>query len=311
MFDIRAAVETKDPEPILWRLAHESVELAKKWAMVPLRPILEPELNANNASWDDAYPLLDAICIDSIKTAVETKDPDPMLWTLGYEMESLLRSWGLPLLRPVLEPELAKEDLVWDDVLPLLMSLCVEDLQTAVNTTDPLPIIWKLAKATEVLARAWGIAELRIVLEPELVKEDILWEDMLLVLNAVTVDEIQAAVETGDPDPILWRLGHGTGELAKHWGIAKLRPTLEPELVKENLTWADVVPVLDAVSVNDIQLAVQTKDPKPILMGLARPIEALGKKWALAKLRPILEPKLIKQNLELTRDSKKAALRKT
>ena len=72
-------------------------------------------------------------------------------------------------------------------------------------------------------------------------------------MDAVTVDDIALAIKTNNTAPLLWSLAHATGLPAKKWAVAKLRPVLEPALQKDNLTWADVVPVLDAVSTEDIQ----------------------------------------------------------
>jgi len=40
------------------------------------------------------------------------------------------------------------------------------------------------------------------------------------------------AVETGDPDPILWKLGDGAGKFLWKWAKLRLRSVLEPEIIK-------------------------------------------------------------------------------
>jgi len=56
------------------------------------------------------------------------------------------------------------------------------------------------------------------------------------------------AVETGDPDPILWKLADAAGNLLWTWAKLRLRTVLEPELIKVDFLWDDLLPLLDSVT---------------------------------------------------------------
>lgn len=85
--------------------------------------------------------------------------------------------------------------------------------------------------------------------------------------------------------------------MAKKVALAKLRPVIEPELVKLSLSWPDVLAAVDQISTLE-QVTAALTDPAVLLKDLMAMAGPLGKKVALAQLRPVLEPRL--EQIELT-----------
>jgi len=79
--------------------------------------------------------------------------------------------------------------------------------------------------------------------------------------------------------------------------IAKLQPVLEPMLEKEGLTWTDMQPILDEIdTLEEIENAIL--DPGDFMTDkLANSSSPIARKWAIAKLKPKLEPMLEKEGL--------------
>jgi len=164
---IKLAVETGDPGAVLWKLAHATGGPAKKWTIAMLRPILEPELKKDGLQWgkwcdfrprrgsgisasnprprvhaDDAVPIFDAISVADLKLAVETENPDQILWKLAEATGAFAKKWAIQKLRPLIEPELAKESLVWDDLVPFIDAICMKDIQSALKSTPCIHAEW-------------------------------------------------------------------------------------------------------------------------------------------------------------------------
>lgn len=83
------------------------------------------------------------------------------------------------------------------------------------------------------------------------------------------------------------------------FGIGKLRPKLEPKLQEHGLEWEDVKPALEMVDSYD-ELVAAKEDPYTFLTNLAKVSQPIAVKFALAKLRPKLEPKLKAMGLDWT-----------
>ena len=92
-------------------------------------------------------------------------------------------------------------------------------------------------------------------------------------------------------------LGEALGHAKRHskrwagWSRLELRvPGLCRRLKQHGLTWADALPVFETVdSLEEIEDAIA--DPAGFLAKVAKAGGAVGKKLALAKARPALEPK--------------------
>ena len=86
------------------------------------------------------------------------------------------------------------------------------------------------------------------------------------------------------------------GTMALQLAIDELRPKVEPLLAKILLTWEDVLPALELIdTLEEIQEAIA--DPEAFLTNLASAAGPVAIRFAITKLRPVIEPLLARKNL--------------
>jgi len=78
----------------------------------------------------------------------------------------------------------------------------------------------------------------------------------------------------------MWKLADASGPVVKRILVARLRRDLEPRLKKDGITWEDVVPSLEAITVEVLKECAESGSIEPIMEELA---EASG---PLAKASP-------------------------
>ena len=106
-----------------------------------------------------------------------------------------------------------------------------------------------------------------------------------------TVEDAKAAL--ADPEAFVQTMLAAAGPAAKKLLIAKLRPKLEPHVLRDGLAWEDVAPALELVdSVSELEAAMD--DPEAFLARLLTVAGPAAKRMAIARLRPSLEPLLQK-----------------
>eukprot|EP01047_Picozoa_sp_COSAG01_P030398 COSAG01_NODE_2119_length_8380_cov_44.533510_1_plen_1073_part_10 len=201
-------------------------------------------------------------------------------------------------LRPRLEPELLSRNLTWDDVKPAIDLIdTVAELRQAVRF--PEQFLRNLERSVSAAAKHYVILQLRAKLEPELSRTcGMTWQDVLPALQLVdTVSELRAAID--DPNKLLERLGGNTtaGSAAKLFLVAKLKTKLEPMLTTHGVAWDDMTPVLERVDTAS-ELRAALDDPAQFLQGLCNAVGRPAKTFAIAKLRPDLEPLLKAKGIE-------------
>ena len=109
------------------------------------------------------------------------------------------------------------------------------------------------------------------MVEPKLEPMKLMWKDVLPVLALVdTIEELKEAVT--DPEGFLERLSTAAGPAPKRLLLARLRPSMEPMLIKMGLVWTDVVPAFKLIdSIDDLKEAIE--DPEGFLAKMPGPIE--------------------------------------
>merc|ERR1719271_1115991 len=127
------------------------------------------------------------------------------------------------------------------------------------------------------------------MLEPKIEKQGLVWADLVMAMDAVSMDDLKAAAT--DPEKILMTLMSFT-PIAKKVALQKMRKVLESKIERQGLVWADLVMAMDAVSMDDLKAAAA--DPEKILARLMS-FTPIAKKVALNKLRGMLEPKIERQ----------------
>eukprot|EP01045_Picozoa_sp_COSAG04_P011113 COSAG04_NODE_707_length_10916_cov_5.167052_2_plen_767_part_00 len=288
--ELQAALD--DPDAFFASLLSAAGPAGKKVALAKLRPLLEPVLAKRDLAWDDALTAIEAMVdMDSLQQAME--DPEAFMRELLATVGPLAKKLAAAKLRPALEPKLIKRGLEWADAMPAMELIdSIEELEAAVDNPDAF--VASLLSAVGPVGKKVALAKLRPLLEPKLAKRDMEWEDAVPAVEAMAdVDRLQQAME--DPEAFTRELLATVGPVGKKIAAAKLRPSLEPKLIKRNLQWADVLPALELIdTIAELEAAVD--DPDAFVASLLSAVGPVGKRVALAKLRPLLEPKLIKQH---------------
>jgi fructose-specific component phosphotransferase system IIB-like protein len=283
----------EDPETFLEKLLILAGPVALQFAIAKLRPKLEPSLARHHLVWEDILPALELIrSLEDLEDALEI--PEAFLDKLIASAGPAALRFTVAKLRPKLEPLLTQHSLTWEDVLPALeLVKSVQDLEAALQ--DPEAFLDKLTRSAGPVARRFLVAKLRPKLESLLAQHSLTWEDAVPALELVkSVEELQAALE--DPGVFLAKLTTSVGPVALRLAVAKLQPKLEPLLTQHSLTWADMLPALELVkSLEELQAAVA--NPEAFLAQLVQSAGPAAVRFAIAQLRPKLEPLLMQYSL--------------
>ena len=88
-----------------------------------------------------------------------------------------------------------------------------------------------------------ALGRLRPIIEPRLPKHNLTWEQVEKVAATVSVGRGQQIIE--DPEAFLQSLAEAAGPYAMRLALVKLRPKLEPAMMRHGLTWQDAVPAFE------------------------------------------------------------------
>merc|ERR1719191_2414891 len=216
------------------------------------------------------------------------------------EDEVNFKQLALDKMRPVLEPRLQRHKLAWSDVENVVAMVNLSQIKQILD--DPEAFLQTLVAAAGPYAKRLALAKLRPVLAPHVEKRGMAWEDVVPAITLISsIDELQAALE--DPEAFVRDLLlAAAGPVAKKVAAAKLRPKLEPKLAKHELEWADVMPALELMdTVEELEAAID--DPEAFCRQLLSAVGPVGKRIALAKLRPKLEATLATRHALLREDA--------
>ena len=295
----------QDPMEFLKRLTAGAKPVAIRLMVSRIRPKLEPKLKEKEIDWDkQVVPLLQQFpTMEALKDAVEAAIMDPA--GFAKDLADQIKESGAPKMVVIsqLKPRLVNSylkpvGLEWEDVLPAVQEVdTVDELKEAIADVDAF--LEKLMSKLAPVAMKLAIARLKPKLEPQLVKHELQWADVLPTLELVdTIEEIKAAV--ANPDEFFEGLADAAGPAGKKLAIAKLRPKLKPYLVQYDLDWADLRPALEAVvdEVTPSTLKDAINNAEAFLEELASKFAEVAIKIAIAKMRPKLLPYLKKQHLD-------------
>lgn len=258
-----------DPAEFIEGLPARAPEVAKAWAVTRVRPLLEPFLGEHGVLWEDMPKVLKLTSNTDLATALA--EPKQFMQELSEKRVGEATKWFLiARIRAGLEPMLP-QGLPWQDVAPVLDEVeTTKELKDFIGEFDLL--MWKLINGGDwPAALAYARVALRPTVEP-LVPGDPkpMWADFFLILQELDDAELREAIQDVMAlrryllrlrmDPHL--------RTAKLWAIAQLRPTVEPQLDAQGMTWEDALAVLEGMdTMRDLQPGVE--DPAPILTKLA------------------------------------------
>lgn len=234
------------------------------------------------------------------------------LGKMQTEHETIVRAarqMATSRLKRVLLPRLKSVGLTWDDVKPALELIdTAEEMREAIS--NPEEFLQKLTSAASKPAKRIALQQLRKLLVPLLEKRGLTWQDVLPVLEKMdTIEELRDAIER--PMAFLERLARAAAPAAKQLGrrvlidkarvealrTLKASMTAKKMLSKAGLTFEDLQPALELVdTIEELKEAVA--DPDKFLRKLMEATGPAAIRLAVAKLKPVLGPKLAEHGLE-------------
>ena len=150
-------------------------------------------------------PALESCTLAELEKALE--DPEELLAALTKAAGPAAKRYLIAQLRPRIQPLLAKQfpdvdaQTLWNDVRPAFDLIdTVEELQAALY--DPETFLGELAVALGPAAKRMLVARLRSKIEPHILKQGIVWEELVAVLELVdSIEELREALEQPEVQP--------------------------------------------------------------------------------------------------------------
>lgn len=269
--DIKDAIKKlpAPPQNLAKKILNAAGEFAMTMALVKARPFLEPSLAANGLTWDDVAELADFVTLNDLTRGItnpegllerfmEISGPlakkivlynlknitEPLLKTIGLSLEDKMPK--LPSLPPPLDDtEAAVEDAGKTIGEMIIETITLDDLWKALNTQKAGPIIDKLLDASADLAKQVALNMARKVLEPKLEEQGLVWEDAKSVIYLIEI----ADLKSGNPTKISDKILNVSTTLAKKVFLFKIKPTIEPKLLANGLTYEDAVSVVYLITI--------------------------------------------------------------
>lgn len=189
-----------DPEHFFARVIEAGGALGKKLALGKARPVLEPQLNRECLSWEDALPAFDML--DSMEEVHKLlADPEDFFYRILSDGGPVARKIAVGKARWVLEPKLKRIGIAWTDSLPLFETLSsMGEVHEAI--AHPEEFFTRLMKTGGSAAKKLALGKARPEIELITARHSLSWEDVAPLYEAVdTVDELEKAI--GDPENFL------------------------------------------------------------------------------------------------------------
>ena len=238
--------------------------------------------------------MADSITVTDLKQSVEARDPSGLLKKMLDASLPLAKKAALFRVRSPLEPKLEENGLTWDDLLTIIDTIELDDLELAVKQRDGTVVLNKVLLASLPLAKKAALFKLKSVLEPKLNAQGLQWESTQeIVIESVSLDDLKA----GDINAIASKILDAAGELGKTMALYRARSVLEPKLGGYGLVWDDVVELADFVTVDDLGSA--TQNPDDLIAKFIEISGPLAKKVMLHNLGSWLQPLLQNVGLKL------------
>lgn len=292
LFTVLVAKKCRELEDARAARIAKQLTAAKTAAIQQLQPELEPVLMREGLEWTDVEPALEAYeILEKLQDALA--DPSPFLEEIAGSSQALAKKLAILRLRKQLEPLLGRAGCDWSDVESLIKACEADELTAALS--DPAEFFDKLAETSDVLNRKLARGRLKLALEPVVLAQGLDWNCVQPAIDTIRdVNLLNSAIS--DPGAFLEIMAEANEPLNQKLAIARLKPELEPLVVKDALAWSDVEPALCSIDNIEILTAART-DPTEFFSALKERHEPLAKQIAVLKLRPELEPVASKEGL--------------
>mmetsp|Transcript_78437 Transcript_78437/g.253654 ORF Transcript_78437/g.253654 Transcript_78437/m.253654 type:complete len:391 (-) Transcript_78437:1081-2253(-) len=232
--------------------------------------------------------------IDSIEELQKAaEDPKKFLEGLAQTMLPMAKAIAVQKATQMLSSKLPAGVSSGDIALELKSAL--DGIQTPEELAMLVVDSAKLLLALEgSISRAKAENALKGKIEAKVKKQALTWDDTKAILKSASVTELEAA--TGDPEAFFDGLVGRTSTNRKKWAICSLKVKLVPQLKAQNVQMGDMVPILEAWE-DVVELEAAIVDPDAFMAKLDPAPPALAIKWAAAKYRPDIEPKVRESGL--------------
>merc|ERR1719162_2575461 len=194
-----------NPMALLDMLLEGGGETGKKLCLALLKPVLTPiiEKTCQGVSWNQVHHQLQKLTIEELRAGLS--EPIAFVETV---LKGLLRTFGkqalIANLKPLLQETLHKNNLVWKDVQPILVTIDIVGALEAA-AADPAAFLSRLSDLGGPVAFRLRIAMLKKPMVPVLARRGLAWQDVLPALQLVdSVGELKAAAA----DPAAFLLQH-------------------------------------------------------------------------------------------------------
>merc|ERR1719506_3206653 len=184
--------------------------------------------------------------LDDLKAA--GVDADKIL-TMLMSFTPIAKKVALRKTRKDLEPKIEKQGLDWEDIVTAVESVTLDDLKAAGVDADK--ILSMLTSFTPI-AKKVTLHKLRRVHEPKIEKQGLVWADLVMAMDAVSMDDLKEAAT--DPEKILTTLT-SFAPIAKKVALRQMRKDLEPKIEKQGLVWEDIGTAVESVTLDDLKAA--------------------------------------------------------
>eukprot|EP00928_Gymnodinium_smaydae_P041046 TRINITY_DN27796_c0_g1_i1.p1 TRINITY_DN27796_c0_g1~~TRINITY_DN27796_c0_g1_i1.p1 ORF type:complete len:763 (+),score=208.02 TRINITY_DN27796_c0_g1_i1:103-2289(+) len=283
-----------EPGAFLAELASSSNLVGKKLLIAQSRKLVEPHLLKRKLEWQDVLPVLESINSGTLLKQL-LDSPDVLLDEMVKLGGTVARKVLLAQMRPIVEPILQTQALLWQDVKPALeLVQSIEDLRASLD--DMPTFLEEMAKSAGPSGKRFLIAQVRSVVEPVLRRQGLTWQDILPGLELVdNVDELKLAL--ADPERFFEEMIASLSPAARTLFLARLRPLLLPVLHRQGIDLQDVLPALQLLDLAGERRKLALADPEAFLKELRSSGGLIGKKLLIAELHTLFRPILREQRL--------------
>tara|TARA_B100000900_G_scaffold330989_1_gene291591 strand:- start:29 stop:2101 length:2073 start_codon:yes stop_codon:yes gene_type:complete len=203
-------------------------------------PVLEKEYNL---SWNEVKPSVEMIAnTQNIYKILD--DPNAFIMDLIDTAKPIGKKVIISKLRPKIEDMLKEYNLEWEGELQPAIELLTDIPNLQKSLDNPDVFITELVNKAGPVGKKMIISNLRTQIEPMLDTYNLSWDEILPAIELFAdLESLQNALD--NPELFIEELLSKAGPAGKKIIIANLRPSIESELQKYNMTWENTEPVIE------------------------------------------------------------------
>jgi len=288
-------------------------KMGKKLALFTIGKMIAPGLKKVGLVFADVLPILEALdTMEAIKAEGEKLLGDPQAYfenkVKDPQYKNIGKKMGIFVTKPLVEPDLKKIGLKFEDILPIFDMLDTLEAIKAEGQkmlADPKGYLEEKCKTDlkfKDIGKKLVLGTIKIVIEPGLKKVGLMFLDVLPILDSLdTMEAIKAEGEKMLADPQAYFETKAKDPTYKYIGkklaVFGSKPVIEPPLKLIGLEYEDVVGILTDLEADKLkeEAAKLSADPKAYLEEKVKTDPRyinLKKKLTLSTVKPVIEPAL-------------------